>query len=175
MYSPLEEILYEEYLNHPKNQLREAWGIFLAQYPWQWFITLTFVVDVHPEEAEKKLRVWVSQMNRQLYGRNWKRKGLGIYWVCSFEYQKRGILHIHGVMNGVEQLNPFEAMKLWERLDIDRPSHAVKTGYARIYPIKNLHATCLYVTKYVSKEGDVLFSDNMKSLKQDLFAGLERL
>jgi hypothetical protein len=48
---------------------------FLQQWPWEWFVSLTFRRDVHPEAAGKQFRRFVMQLNRILYGRRWLKHG----------------------------------------------------------------------------------------------------
>jgi len=169
METPLEDQLFQEYLNHPRTKLHDAWTILLNQYPWEWFVTLTFAMDVHPEEADKKLRLWISMINRKLHGPRWFRKpGGGVQWVFATERQKQGRIHFHGVMVGVKDLRRLTWMDKWEELD-------KKAGFARIEPIKVRLGVCNYVCKYVAKDGNIEISENLQNLSQDLFAGMERL
>lgn len=166
MYSPLEKTLIEEYRKSPRFLRRQAWGEFLSRYEWEWFVTLTFVIDVHPEEALKKFRVWVSMINRLLYGPRWAKKAHGgVYWVCSIEYQKRGVIHFHALMIGVRELRRLDWMDAWHNLD-------EKTGFARIEVPRNNVATSSYVSKYLAKDGEVFFSDNLKDVTGGLFRQL---
>jgi hypothetical protein len=172
MVSPLEEQLLNDYRNSFKIRLRRAWSELLLRYEWTWFFTLTFALDVYPEESLKKLKVWASKLNQILYGKRWYQKGLGVYWVAAFERTKAGRLHIHGVMIGAEKLDNFYCAELWNNLDVNDKGLPKKTGIARIYPIDNIAGTCNYVTKYVTKEGDIEFSDTLKAVESDLLSGL---
>jgi len=58
--------------------LRDAWIALLGRWEWEWFCTFTFRDLVHPEAADKRFRVLISQANRVLYGRattNYRKQG----------------------------------------------------------------------------------------------------
>jgi hypothetical protein len=148
---------------HPKRALGNAWGDLIARYPWEWFANFTFIEDLHPEAALKKFKVWVSMLNRRLYGPRWAKKSHGgVYWVLAVEYQKRSVIHFHVLPIGIGTQDQFHWMKRWENLDR-------KTGFARIYPVENIEKVSRYLCKYVPKGGEVYFSDNLKDISQDLF------
>lgn len=148
--------------------LSDAWGNFLARYPWEWFVTLTFVEDVHPEAALKKWRLWVSKINRELFGPRWaKKKHGGVYWVVSIEYQERGVIHLHALMTGLRETRRLTWMDKWQELD-------TKTGFARIFPVENNEAASRYVSKYISKGGEIFFSDNLKDISNDLLSSQDQ-
>src|SRR5688572_27180330 len=42
----------------PTRELVEAWVEFLSRWEWDWFLTLTFRSNVHPEAAEKAFRLF---------------------------------------------------------------------------------------------------------------------
>jgi len=51
----------------PKSQkrlLRDAWADFLSPISFQWFVTLTFETNVHPEAALKRWRAASRHLNR---------------------------------------------------------------------------------------------------------------
>ena len=57
-----------------KRRLRNAWADFLSPIAFQWFATLTFETNVHPEAALKRYRRFTNDLNRALYGRRWMKK-----------------------------------------------------------------------------------------------------
>lgn len=159
MDSPLSQ------LKPVKWRVRDGWAELIARYPWEWFVTLTFTEDIHPETAEKSMRYWIKQLNRDLYGCRWyKKHPFGVYWISAIEYQKRGVLHLHLLMNGVKSARRLSYMDMWNDL-------GNKNGFARIYPVDNLEAVSRYLCKYVAKDGEISFSDNLK----DSTAGLAAL
>ena len=70
----LEIALAEAAKKHPSRVLERVYGVFIAGWRWGWFVTLTFVTDIHPERALKLYWKWCSMINRKLYGRRWNKK-----------------------------------------------------------------------------------------------------
>lgn len=70
---------------------------------WQRFNTFTFHSPVHPEQADKAFRLFISRCNVELFGQNYnKYKNLTcIQWVRALEWQKRGVLHYHTLETGM--------------------------------------------------------------------------
>ena len=125
--------------------LRDAWIMFLRPWPWEWFCTFTFREIVHPEAADKRFRLIISKFNREHYGIRWYKKGLGVQWVRALEYQRRGVIHYHALLAGVQELRRLSWMDLWNEL----------AGYARIEPIRDGSVVRRYVSKYVVKGGEL--------------------
>ena len=130
-----------------RDRLQEAWIGYLGQWEWDWFATLTFRGEVHPEAADKRFRVWVSKINRELFGPRWSKKGLGIRWVRALELQRRGVIHYHALLGalGLESLRRFDWMEAWEKL----------AGFARIEPPRDRGIVVAYCSKYVIKGGEI--------------------
>ena len=142
----------------------QAWREFIGRYPMQWFSTFTFKEDVHPERATKLFRLFVRKLNRHLYGNHFERKGQqGVFWVLAWEYQKRGVLHFHSLLGDVEDLNirarRLHWMDQWEAL-------GPPAGFARIEKIESQDAVRNYVTKYVTKGGQIDLSLSLRSFAQ---------
>ena|SRR6516162_3775841 len=124
---------------------RDAWIAFLGRWEWEWFATFTFRDPVHPEAADKRFRVLVSECNRALYGPRWHKHGQGIRWMRALEYQKRDVIHYHALMAGVKDLRRLTWMDRWYEL----------SGIARIEKIDAADAVVRYVSKYVVKDGEI--------------------
>ncbi len=141
--------------------LQEAWVEFLSPFQFQWFCTLTFERNVHPEAGFKTFRRFVNELNRDLYGRHWMKTAQGgIYWIVALERQKRGVIHFHALIGSPEDLNRIARRLTW----MDRWQQLA--GYARIEPIRDDTAVRRYVTKYVTKGGDIEFSKNLSWSQQ---------
>lgn len=140
--------------------LRGAWGEFLGRWSWDLFGNHTFRQDAHPEAAFKLFRVFVSMLNRKLYGPRWHKHGKGIRWVCAMERQRRGVVHFHSLLASPELVELLksswrpapvaghyenEILELWNDL----------AGFARIEPIQSAAAVQGYVSKYVVKGGEI--------------------
>ena len=142
-------------------ELAESWAEFLARFEWQWYCTLTFREEVHPEQADKIFKRWIRQINQKVYSRSYyKHPGRGIKWVRAQEDQKRGVLHYHALLADDKDLNVQLLRKdqeaIWNGL----------AGFATIYPITySLQAVTSYVSKYVTKEGEIVLSDTLKEFK----------
>jgi hypothetical protein len=130
--------------------LREGWIDWLSGYQWDWFTSQTFRLPIHPEAADKVFRLWVSQINRSLWGPRWHKKGKSIHWVRALEWQKRNVLHFHALISHPTQdLNSVANRLYW----MDRWNQLA--GYARIERPRGSDAVVRYVTKYLVKDGDL--------------------
>lgn len=110
-------------------------------------MTLTFRDDVHPEAADKRFRVWISRINRALYGRRWHEHGRGVRWVRALERTRRDVVHFHALIGGADiaELRRWSWMREWNEL----------AGFARIEPPRSGERVRRYCAKYVTKGGEV--------------------
>ena len=143
--------------------IAEAYADMLAREPWHWFITLTFRLahcsamgGVHPEKADKAFRVLISKINREIYGVRWyKRPDGGITWARGQEFHKDGRLHFHAVAAApTADLNNLTRRMRW----VDW--WWSQFGIARIEMPQSQEDICGYVSKYVTKGGEIDFSPN---------------
>jgi hypothetical protein len=118
----------------------------LGRWSWEWFCTLTFVeARVHPERADKCFRVWIAKLNEQVFGRRWQRRGQGVLWARGVEFQRRGSLHFHVLVARVGNVRRLSLMDEWAQLG----------GWARIRPVSRQDLVRRYVSKYVTKGGEI--------------------
>ena len=153
--------------SYPKSDLRSAWGTYLATFPWQWFVTLTFNDDIHPESARKLYGRWVNYVNRQAYGSRYRKRTKGVCWALASELQVRGVLHYHALVGDVEDLNNRvsrkDARNYWYEI----------AGIGLVDPITHkLTAVTNYVSKYVAKGGDIELSDSLIEFRSQLTLGV---
>jgi len=132
--------------------LRDAWVLLLEPFPWEWFCTLTFMRGeddplIHPERARKAFRLWIADVNKVVYGGNWRRKCRGVRWCVALEYTKRDTIHFHALVADVGSARCYEAWELWYKLR----GH----GCARIEPVRSSAACRNYCSKYVVKGGEL--------------------
>lgn len=160
----------------PSEPVAAAYADLLAREPWHWFATLTFAPDhqrasggMHPEKADKAFRYFIRCINERLYGCNWKRKAHGgVVWARGQEFHKSGRVHFHAVLAGPDRdLNKsasrYEWHEWWYR----------EFGRNQIERPKDQDDVLGYVSKYVTKDGEVDFSDNFgKTRPPVLFDGL---
>ena len=148
-----------------KWRVRDGWAELIGRYPWEWFVTLTFTDDIHPEAAMKSMRVWLSKLNREVFGHRWHKKPpYGVYWVAAIEYQKRGVIHLHLLINGVGETRRLTYMDIWAEM-------GNKNGWARVEPVETNNAVSMYLSKYVTKDGEIYLSNNLPDVTTGL-AGL---
>lgn len=129
------------------HQLPDVWGEFLSVWPWSWFTTHTFRRETHPESANKVWRLWIHQLNRQIFGpRYYKRSSDGVIWARGSEYQQRGALHYHALIGRVpDWVHRLDWLDAWDDL----------AGFARVEPYDPSKGARFYLGKYVLKGGEV--------------------
>jgi hypothetical protein len=158
-------------LSRPFFDLVEATSWFIQSLcPWDWYFTLTFHDAVHPEQADKRFYRWVRGINIERYGKRFREKHLSVPWVRATEYQKRGVLHYHGLMGGgVSRLRRLTWMDYWEKgfplRSEQKSSYRGPTqlfsggnGFARILPYNPRKGARYYLSKYLLKGGEIDFS-----------------
>lgn len=139
--------------------LQAAWIETLSRYHWDLFGTLTFPEETHPEAAYKKFRLFISILNRKLYGPRWFKKGEGITWCVALEYQRRGVAHFHCLLAEPALIELHKAS--WHLAQNGRWQNELNelwldlAGFARVHRIDNLEAVQRYVSKYVVKGGEI--------------------
>ena len=116
------------------NRRSEAWGQFLSQFPWDWFVTLTFREPVPSFRAYRMFRRFTADIERAA--------GMPIAWFLVFEYGARtGRLHVHALMLNVAHLSRLWWLDEWNR----------RAGYARILPFDRSRGAAFYCAKYLTK------------------------
>ena len=135
-------------------RLQDEWARWIADQPWQWYVTLTFASDdpnafttkaetKHCEFAQRCYRRWIRVLNERRFGKRFRKKGLGISHVQAIELQKRGVAHFHALLDGVEPLEYKLAHEEWPH------------GIAWIRPYDAEKGGAGYLSKYVSKGGEL--------------------
>lgn len=129
------------------NPLSDAWGDFLSQYRWDWFVTLTFEGDVKTFTAHRRCNVWLRSLE--------KAAGQPIAWFRGDEFgEKFGKFHMHLLIANVAHLHRFTWMKQWK----DR------NGFARIFEFDPSKGATYYIAKYVTKQfGEWDLSDKIEA------------
>lgn len=138
--------------------LRDSWISLLAEFHWDLYGTLTFREDTHPESAYKRFRLFISMINRKLYGPRWFKHNQGVSYCVALERQRRGVVHFHCLLADPELVRLLkggwfkqggrwanEMMEAWNEL----------AGFARIEPVKVAELVNRYVSKYVVKGGEI--------------------
>jgi len=117
--------------------LEQGWVEFVSRFePFELYCTLTFIEDTHPEQAERRFKRFIRKINESLFGRRYRERKKGIYYVRALELQRRGVIHFHCLLGGgVFKLHRLRTMKLWESEKKYNPTLGARN----------------YLSKYVSK------------------------
>lgn len=147
----------------PPDLHAQGYADLLRRVPWQQFWTLTFRISkqgrnggMHGEAADKAFRYFVSCLNREIYGPKWSTRWHGgIQWARGQEFHRDGRLHFHAVAAApTDDLNKlasrYEWHEFWYR----------EFGRNRIEAPRSQADITGYVSKYVTKGGEVDFSKN---------------
>jgi hypothetical protein len=142
-----------------KKEAQAGYVRMLSPYPFQWFCTFTFKTETHPEAADKLFRVWLNILNRTIFGKRWRERAPGgVIWVRALEWQRRGVIHYHALILGLPGNQSLELAQHFQ--SVWREEMGV--GFSRIDLIKHgtQEAVSNYVSKYVTKDGELDFSQN---------------
>ena len=144
---PLALLEREECVFSMSRQLAVAWGQFLSEFSWDWFLTLTFKDEVGSFRAHRLFGFFVRDIE--------KAAGLPIFWFRADEIGTHGgRFHIHALMGNVAHLRRLTWMDRWNKL----------AGIARILPFNAKRGAAYYCAKYVTKQsGDWDLSDNLRA------------
>lgn len=155
-FRPREDI--EDWTIELRKQARKGWTKWLKEFGWQYFGTFTFKDVIHPDQAVKKLNRWIIKQNERIYGKRYRRHHKGLTYCYGIEFQKRGVLHFHVLLRGLDdKFNLFAGMGKWKK---------VSGGWAQIHPYKE--GACNYISKYVSKGGELSLYIGDQELKEQL-------
>jgi len=162
------------FASRPQEPLQHAWSEFLTGFDWQWFATMTFSQEVHPEKADKLFRLWCALLDESNLGvGRWSRKSnrkRRCTWVRGLEWQKRGVLHYHALIGNLPAYTIGANDRLlwaekWLALSADRSGKPI-TGISRIWPLTDTYGAASYVSKYCAKGGQVDVSSNLSLLSR---------
>lgn len=141
-----------------KHKARKGWTEWLKDFDWEYFGTFTFKNEIHPEQVGKRLNRWIIKQNERIYGKRNRQHHKGISYCWGVEYQKRGVIHFHILLVGLDDgFNVFHGMREWKKIG---------GGWATIYPYKE--SACNYISKCVSKGGQLDLYIGDRELKNKL-------
>lgn len=112
---------------------------------WKLLVTLTFKDPIPPEPAFNIWRRLVRLLNERSFGRHYTRIVGHAYfsYVLGIEYQRRAVVHFHALVD--KPLNFDLVHRWWQRA----------AGFVWIEQIEHWEKAILYVTKYVTKGGEL--------------------
>jgi len=135
----------------------EGWERFIDRYQWDWFATFTFAEQKHPEAADKTYRVWISELQQAVAGKQYHKNPRDqVRWVRGLEWQKRGVIHFHALLYHRMNLNLCQRRKSWEA-----EWRRLTDSFGSIYPCDSSGAVRSYIAKYCGKGGEVDCSPNL--------------
>jgi hypothetical protein len=138
--------------------LRTAWAGWLSGRPWDLFLTLTSDHRTHPEALGKRFRYCAHKIGDELYGRRVMRRGCPIEYVNGIERHKSGWPHSHAVLRlpGVDLADATQFnLGHWQKFITD------SGGFAWLTRPRDQSDVVSYVTKYVTKDGELVLSGNL--------------
>lgn len=131
-------------LSSPKVQAM-AWADWVPSlFDPRQFVTLTSRNEVSLNAILRRHGFIVQQVNRKVFGNNWRRHGEGVSYVLGVEPQARGVLHVHAVWD-----LPFVDYRFVQSLGKQCG------GTVYIEPVSSDCGVGYYVTKYAVKTGHV--------------------
>lgn len=139
--------------------LRDAWAEWIGRQPWDLFVTVTSERQTHPEAMLKRFRYCMNTASDHVYGKHWDRRGTGLQWLVGLERTKRGWPHCHAVVRFPnfdlrgDQGKAIFPLAYWR----DKFSDG---GFAKLDLPRDVDACIGYVSKYVTKDGDLHWSAN---------------
>lgn len=144
---------YYDFSNKQLNleELR-SYDVFSAYVDWltyakEWttFLTLTFRNETYPDIAFNRWRSLVRTLNTDLLGHRYVRKVKHSYfsYVLSREYQVRGVIHFHVLID--RPVDYALIHRTWSYM----------AGYAHASKVKTPSSVIAYALKYAVKSGDV--------------------
>jgi hypothetical protein len=125
---------------------------------WNWYVHMTFRLgntkygSVHPERADKEFRHYIDRLNKQIFGRNYKKRSdRGTLVARSTEIGgKGGLLHFHGLIGRIpDRVQRLEWKENWNDV----------AGFARIFKYDPSLGGASYLSKsaYAWKRGEIDF------------------
>jgi hypothetical protein len=105
----------------------------------------------------------VNLYNCELHGNHWKRRGIaGVQSVLGIERHKTGWPHSHAVMGHPDldlASSEFASLRRAMKLEAD-----YQWGWSKLEVAKSVTHCNLYVAKYITKDGEIVFSDRIAEL-----------
>ncbi|MBA7689866.1 hypothetical protein ES703_98385 [subsurface metagenome] len=127
---------------------RMAFGEFLSQPQWEWYVTQTFAGDfMSPKLGDKHYYAWLKSLELACKARDMPRP----FYFRVTELQQREVIHYHSLIGGVGDIRRLSFKDFWEL-----------HGFARVEAYEPGRGANFYVGKYLTKDaGDIRFSHNL--------------
>jgi hypothetical protein len=129
-----------------KKILRKTWSEWLSKRDWLIFITLTFREETHKEIAIRKFYKLIRVLNEKICGKHYTNYVGHSYfsYIAGIEYQIRDVIHFHALID--RPVSFITIHNLWNEW----------AGFAEVELVKQNENAVHYVTKYITKDGEML-------------------
>ena len=129
-----------------KKLLRKTWSEWLSMRDWLIFVTLTFRDETYQETALKKFYKLIRVLNEETFGKHYTNYVGHSYfsYVGGIEYQIRDVIHFHVLID--RPVNFLAIHKYWNAW----------AGFAEVELVKQNENAVYYVTKYITKDGEMM-------------------
>lgn len=143
--------------------LRAAYADWLGARPWDLFLTLTSEKKTHPEALQKRFGYCVVKIADHLYGKHRERRGIGgPEYVLGIERHKSGWPHSHALIRlpGIDLADSGQFnLAHWQKWISETG------GFCHLTRPRAQAEVVGYTTKYVVKDGELIFSGNLNPLE----------
>jgi hypothetical protein len=127
-------------------ELERSYVRFLARWPWDYFVTLTFRNEVGPATADRRFRRFIARIE-DIHGG-------AVQWVKAQTLQRwRGVPHVHALLLGAGGLESMMMIKWWGR---NGP------GWARMRPIYEAAGAIRYLVGHIGFGAEIDFSAGLR-------------
>lgn len=128
---------------------KDSWKEYLNQFPWDWFVTLTFRNEISTKSAFRLFNKWKVQLKKAV------NQKIHYLLVIDEPRFKGDSVHFHVLMSGVKDEDPEAWMKKWYDL--------AGNPYIKRYDF-SMGASGYLADKVVRKEADYIFSKDINEI-----------
>jgi len=117
-----------------ESRIINAFADWIAPFPWQWFMTMTFAKRMHPATAKKLFIIFLTRFNNDA----------SYVFVIEEAKCRRTPVHIHSLASNLNGFNPNKASALWQK----------RYGINKIEPYNRELGARYYMGKYLAQDVD---------------------
>lgn len=156
-----------------RSAVSQGYASLMGRFALPLLLTQTFENRTHPEVVGKAHRYFLNLFNRELHGNHWKRRGvIGCQSVLGIERHKSGWPHSHAVIGHPDidlAAQEFASLRRSLKLESD-----FQWGWSKLEVAKSAAHANAYVSKYIVKEGEIVFSAHLAALATGQLSLLRR-
>jgi hypothetical protein len=129
-------------------RVRDGWGMFLADYPWEFFLTLTTDPRKYPRASESRLSRDVFRLCGQLSYLSRRQ----VSWAYAIEGGGGPALHAHVLTMNCTADGRRGALAGWQ----------ARCGKTHWEPVTSSARAAAYLCKSIGSQGEIVFSDSLR-------------